>query len=320
MNEPIYYQKEDVIPAARGLWQDILQQICHLDSRYFNKKHQPCPHCGGNDRFRWSDKVQEPGDGGAICSNCGASDGIGWMVKLTGESFSECVNIVGRHLNRIPQEYRVKMNRRASVEPGYKFGAAAMPDKCDQVLSRCELMITTPQSRFSSIINDQGFLVGVKNGAVTHVNRMHLVASDGLSPEVCNLHFVDESGRESFYARKLTFGAVSQTNQTDKTIYLVTDWLTAAHADFAMRKKEMSDNGDLILGDGQEIWNCFTPENLEICASRYKGDRKMRVICRPDDKQTIYMADERDLQILLPDERGIQYGLQKTLYSARDLI
>lgn len=55
MNE--MFQKEEVLPYMKGLWREALQSICGLQSGVFNKKHQPCPYCGGKDRFRWTDEL-----------------------------------------------------------------------------------------------------------------------------------------------------------------------------------------------------------------------------------------------------------------------
>lgn len=53
-------------------------------------KHQPCPYCGGKDRFRlFSDW---PETGAAICGQCGDGDGIYWLMKILGLNFTEVVN------------------------------------------------------------------------------------------------------------------------------------------------------------------------------------------------------------------------------------
>lgn len=310
MSEPLYYQKEDVMPYMRGMWRDALQKICGLSSSYFSKRHGPCPHCHGKDRFRWTDKVNEPGDGGAFCSQCGASDGIGWLMKLTGEPYSECVNILGRFLGKEPVEYVVKQNKRASSDPGYKFGANAEQDKCLAVMERTVERAVTPLTLFEAL-GGESYSVGVKaleNGAekVTHVVPCYLVSDDGPDDEPTNLLFIDsDTGEQSFYARNVTYGSVTVTGQTDKAIYLVTDWIIAEHVHFATK---------------QEVWNCFNPANLEIVASRYKGDRQLRVACNPEDMETLYMADDRDLKVLLPNPGGFKQGAQRKLFEPSQLI
>lgn len=130
------FQKEDVLPYMKGMWRDALQSLCGLSNDVFNKKHQPCPHCGGKDRFRWTDKLSTDGDGGAVCNGCGNDSGIGWLMKLTGEPYSECINILGRFLGKVPQEYIVKANKRASRASGYSFGSQAPHENCVAVMER----------------------------------------------------------------------------------------------------------------------------------------------------------------------------------------
>ena len=83
-----FYDEKEVLPYMAGMWREALQNICGIHSRYFNGKHQDCPNCGGKDRFRWTDKLETRGDGGAYCGGCGADKGIGWLMKLSGQPYS----------------------------------------------------------------------------------------------------------------------------------------------------------------------------------------------------------------------------------------
>lgn len=64
--------------ACRGFnWEQVFKKC--LPELRLNTKHQPCPACGGKDRFRlFSDW---PDTGGSICNQCGSSDGIGLLMK-----------------------------------------------------------------------------------------------------------------------------------------------------------------------------------------------------------------------------------------------
>lgn len=305
-----FYQKEDVLPYMSGMWRDALQSICGLNNDYFGKKHGPCPNCGGKDRFRWTDKIEHPGDGGAICNNCGGTDGIGWLMKLSGEPFSECVNILGRFLGKVPQEYVIKQNKRASSDPGYKFGSRAEQDKCLALLERTQERAVTPLTTYETLMGES-YRVGVKtleNGAekLTHVVPCFMVNNEGLDDEPVNLLFIDaDSGAQSFYARNMTYGTVTVTNQEAKAIYLVTDWVAAEHVAFATK---------------QEVWNCFNAANLEIVAHRYKGDRELRVACLPTDLDTLYMADDSQLKVIIPKGKDFKSGMNPTRFDAEQLL
>ena len=46
---------QDIKAAARYRWQEIHTAI-GIDPKFLRNKHQPCPACGGEDRFRYDDK------------------------------------------------------------------------------------------------------------------------------------------------------------------------------------------------------------------------------------------------------------------------
>lgn len=311
MNEEfMMFQKEDVLPYMKGLWREAFQSICGLPNDVFNKKHQPCPNCGGKDRFRWTDNLNTPGDGGAICNSCGNDSGIGWLMKLTGMPYSECINILGRFLGKVPQEYIVKANKKARRTPVSGVNVMmADHEAVMKVMERTEKRVNTPLSMFESLPTES-FDVGVKRRedggeSVFHTIPCQLVHEDGLDDEFCNILIIDEEGRESFYAKKYTSCSVAVTGKTEKAIYLCLNWIDAQHIAFHTK---------------QEVWACFTPENLEMVAYRYKGDREVRVACEPSDKETLYMADDRQLKIIIPNPGGYRSGMQAKLFSASDLL
>lgn len=306
------YQKEDVLPYMKGMWRDALQSICGLHNDVFNKKHQPCPHCGGKDRFRWTDKLNTDGDGGAICNACGNDSGIGWMMKLTGEPYSEVINILGRFLGKVPQEYVIKANKRASRSSGYSFGSQAPHESCVAVMERTIKADRTPLSTFEGIFppDDESYSVGVKNAGTQQEELIHaipcvLVHDDGLDDEMCNILFIDSEATQSFYAKDYTRGSVSVTGKTDKTIYLCVDWIDAQHTH---------------LSTGQEVWTCFSQYNLEMVAHRYKGPRQMRVVCRTTDRDVLITAEERGLDVMIPIDNNFKRGIERKLYKPESLL
>ena len=307
-----FYDEKEVLPYMAGMWREALQNICGIHSRYFNGKHQDCPNCGGKDRFRWTDKLNSDGDGGAICNGCGNDSGIGWMMKLTGEPYSEVINILGRFLGKVPQEYIAKAKKRASRSSGYNFGAQAPHENCLAVMERTIAVDSTPLTTFEGIFlpDDKMYQVGVKrseNGAesLIHAIPCMLVHEDGPDDEMCNILFIDEEGNQNFYAKDYTRGSVAVTGQTDKTIYLCVDWIDSQHAH---------------LSTGQEIWTCFSQYNLEMVAHRYKGKRNMRVICKSTDRDVLITAEERGLDIMIPIDNNFKRGIERKLYSPDSFI
>ena len=79
--------------AAYGRWPEIHAAL-GIPAKLLNtRKHQPCPHCGGKDRFRYTDYQ---GTGGYICNQCTPEGGSGFdlLMLVFGYSFTEAVNQV----------------------------------------------------------------------------------------------------------------------------------------------------------------------------------------------------------------------------------
>lgn len=288
----LHYQKEDVLPYMLGLWRDALKSICGLRDEVFSGKHRECPNCGGKDRFRWTDKLDRKGDGGYICNGCGNDTGLGLLMRLTGEPFSECVDILGRYLGKVPQEVRVKANKAASRDSGYSFGKQVDHEACVSVMERTSTVSTCQLGRLEAFqpIGDETYSVGVRDGREVIAAPCYMVHADGLDDEMCNVLFVPLDQQASFLAKDYTRGSVCRSGSTEKVIYLCLNWIEAQH---------------VRMITGQETWSCFTASNLEIVAHRYKGDRQMRVICQRGDTDTLIAAEERGLLVNLYEyQRG----------------
>lgn len=308
----MHHQKHDVLPRMLGMWQTALIKLCNAPLSFFNGKHQPCLYCGGKDRARWTDNLAIKGDGGNICNQCGNDSGIGLFMRLRGESYSEAIDTLGDWLNLVPVEVISKANKRASSASGYSFGSQAPHENCVAVMERTKGVFKTPLSVFEGIAppDDEMYSVGVKtleNGgeSLIHAIPCHLVHDDGLDDEMCNILMIDEEGEQKFYAKDYTRGSVAVTGKTDNTIYLCVDWVDAQH---------------IHLSTGQEVWACFSSYNVEIVAHRYKGDRKMRVVCKSTDQDVIITAEERGLDVMLPINDNFRQGIERKLYKPETLL
>jgi len=63
---------DEVKSRASGHWGDILRRV-GVDEKLLDRRNQPCPLCGGNDRFVYTDKFKH---GNYVCRHCGAGDGF----------------------------------------------------------------------------------------------------------------------------------------------------------------------------------------------------------------------------------------------------
>lgn len=86
--------------AARGKWRGILLAL-GVDQNFLTGKHGPCPLCGGVDRFRWDN---QHGNGGYICSKCGAGSGFSLLMGLRGWDFATAAKRVDEVAGNVESE------------------------------------------------------------------------------------------------------------------------------------------------------------------------------------------------------------------------
>ena len=303
------HDKREVLQKMKGLWADAMVQICGADPNFFKtNKHKPCLYCGGKDRSRWTDKVSEPGDGGIICNQCGSGDGISWVQKLRGESFSECINALGDWLNLVPVEVVAKANKRASRTSPYKMGAQIDHERCLEIMERTERVESSPLTVYEGIYNEFGFDVGrTKSGELIHAVPCFMVYSDGLSDEMCNVMFINEEGNVSYAAKDYTRQSVAVvgTFKDDEYAYLVDNWVDGVRVHIA------TGNRCVLV--------CHSSYNMEMVAYALK-DFKLRVACCLD-RELLCVADDRNLYVVIPnDEHSFKTGIRKRIYKASELL
>lgn len=109
----------ETVKQACGHWPRILPA---LGVKVIKDRHQACPVCGGNDRFRFDDKE---GRGTWFCNQCGAGDGLKLVEKVFGVNPSEAaqkVNVVTGNLSPVAPE--VIAATEAGTEADRKAAAA----------------------------------------------------------------------------------------------------------------------------------------------------------------------------------------------------
>ena len=90
------------LDAAAGHWPRLLMELGGLSAEQLTDRHQPCPACGGKDRYRWD---RDDGPGGGFCNRCGGKDhqggalsGVDLLMRVKGWSLQDACAAVERHL------------------------------------------------------------------------------------------------------------------------------------------------------------------------------------------------------------------------------
>ena len=84
---------------AHGKWAGIFAALGVPEKLLNTRKHQPCPFCGGKDRFRFTDKDD---DGWFYCNQCKAIGAIDFLIKLNGWNFAKAAKEVEAVMGDIP--------------------------------------------------------------------------------------------------------------------------------------------------------------------------------------------------------------------------
>ena len=91
---------------ANGHWPSILGALAGLSTQQLTDKHQPCPLCGGEDRYRFDDK---DGTGSWYCNKCGGRDcqggggtGMDLLMRRNGWEFKDACKRIEQHLGITP--------------------------------------------------------------------------------------------------------------------------------------------------------------------------------------------------------------------------
>lgn len=109
------YDIDFVRQAAHGQWTQILSQLAGADPDILDGKHHPCPKCGGQDRFRFTDLE---GNGSLLCNQCGRTgDGFGSIQFFSGKKFIQALADVADHLGIEPIAVAANSQPKGSKDP-----------------------------------------------------------------------------------------------------------------------------------------------------------------------------------------------------------
>ncbi|WP_312953147.1 primase-helicase zinc-binding domain-containing protein [Superficieibacter sp.] len=179
----------ETVKQACGHWPRILPA---LGVKVIKNRHQPCPVCGGSDRFRFDDKE---GRGTWFCNQCGAGDGLKLVEKVFGVSASEAAGKVSALTGSLPPVAAQTLSEAEQAETAASRAAAsrlatsllekARTGTGNAYLARkgfpareC-LMLTAPHKTGGVAYHSGDMVVPLHDAAGTLVN-LQLINADGL--------------------------------------------------------------------------------------------------------------------------------------------
>lgn len=96
-----------IAELTNGRWPDLLAHFCGLTASQLTDKHQPCPLCGGEDRYRFDDL---DGIGSWYCNQCGGKDhaggggsGMDMLMRHQKWPYPEACKRIEQHLGIRPE-------------------------------------------------------------------------------------------------------------------------------------------------------------------------------------------------------------------------
>lgn len=295
-----------VEPQARGQWRDILISLAGLTDRELSGKHGPCPGCGGKDRFRFDDNLDQRGDGGYICGQCGSGAGINLLMMATGQPFNVAVNAVGDFLGAIPVE-RFERNRIEAAKPVPKSYSKEDPAKAKEWLAMgthmpcCELTLRHG-------IGPDGLMVSKKSGAIVcpiHASGRGLVNASVIFPSYPVEPVLYAAGG-------LTYGGATVIGaDTGKSIIICVDWFDSWH---------------VHLATGCRVLCCWEPENARHVAEAITTTKPIIMAARVtlDD---LAAAESANLRVIVPtgmwdsfSRHGTATGIERVAYNPTSIL
>ena len=130
----------DVVTLASGQWLNILNNLC---GEIHYKKAQPCPSCGGHDRYTFDDLE---GRGTYVCRGCGSGDGLSLVAKVHSVNAREAALLVapyvGLSVGHKVDTAAIELSKR-KAEQAKSQGAAKLAAKRMRAATRALAIVRT---------------------------------------------------------------------------------------------------------------------------------------------------------------------------------
>jgi len=292
-----YHDWQQVQRLANGQWKYILGTLAGLSAKQLSDQHQPCPACGGHDRYRFDDN---DGQGTYYCNGCGAGAGLDLLIKVTAMPFPEAVNAVGDLLGNDPAD-RQPM-RRLPIAPPKKSAPRKLERIQNKERAKAWLNQAEPTpitvycaNRFAA---PAGLLATETGTAIVPIHR---------HGDLVNAAAVAEDGRIAYAAGAMTYGGHTAIPGDGRSVFITVDWIDAMH---------------VARATGCTCIATWTVDNFADVAIEYDGDKPL-IAAVNNTQDDIALASGAALDCILPDGDDLIYRARKMkrkLYNPFDLL
>ncbi|OOS05972.1 putative DNA primase/helicase [Moraxella cuniculi DSM 21768] len=243
--------------------------------------HQPCPLCGGKDRFRCDDK---DGTGSWICNQCGAGNGFSLVREYTGNDAYNAHALIAEVLGIDGDKAVSEADKQAWAKERAKRQSA---DKQAKHESR-KVAANTASQRWQTAVAanpHHGYLA--KKGIQSHGLRVdkfgnlliplyyHNTNTGNIT--LCNIQSIDKDGKKLFIKDGLVSGAFYTLGDvlSSDTIFVCEGYATAASIYEA-------------IGRHHPVIATFNADNMVKCASIIRAlyPQHRLIFCADDDRAT----------------------------------
>lgn len=218
-----------VSKMAYGRWDFIFSQI--LPEVKQNTKHQPCPICGGKDRFRLFKDWVETGSG--ICNQCEAGNGFTWLMRSTGQSFNEVSNAVLSQINPAFRRGSSESFRYAYNKRQIKIREDRLRGELEQREQQVNASIKVQKYWCCALPADHAYLIKKQLPTLNtkSLNDLLLIPLQDVDGYLWNIQSVNKEGFKRFFAGgrvKGLFSCVGGDIKKGSRVYISEGWATAA--------------------------------------------------------------------------------------------
>lgn len=270
---------EHIQSQANGYYVSRIFPAVGIKLHSNHNKHQPCPMCGGSDRFRCDDKN---GTGSWICNQCGAGTGYTLVRDYTGNDAYETHALIadilgidgGKSISDADRKAWAKAQaERESAEKQAKKQARQTAAKTAQDRWHAATPCDTHPYLAKKGVSSHGLRVDDKGNLLIPL-YFHNTSTGNIT--LCNVQSISADGTKLFVKDGLVGGAFYTLGipLADETIFICEGYATGASIFESIAGKHpviITFNADNLVKCSSIVRTLYTQSRLIFCADDDKA-------------------------------------------------